>query len=143
MGKINMGRVIGGGLLAGLVMNISEFLLHGVVLKSDGEQWMADINAKGFNVSEELLVYLIGITFVVGVLAVYTYAAIRPRMGAGPKTAVCAGLLVWSLSYFYCGVVTYAAYQIFPAKMVWLPVAWGFVELPLATVIGAWLYKEE
>ena len=31
MGRINVGRVVLGGLLAGLVINISESLLNGVV----------------------------------------------------------------------------------------------------------------
>ena len=51
MGKINMGRVIGGGLLAGLVMNISEFVLHAIVLRADGEAVMADLNSRGYNVN--------------------------------------------------------------------------------------------
>jgi hypothetical protein len=32
MKKINMGRVLLGGLIAGVVLNIGEFLLNGVVL---------------------------------------------------------------------------------------------------------------
>lgn len=32
------------------------------------------------------------------------YALIRPRLGAGPKTAVTAGLLVWVLAYVYSSV---------------------------------------
>jgi hypothetical protein len=36
MGQINVARVVGGGLLAGLIMNVSEFVLHAVVLADDG-----------------------------------------------------------------------------------------------------------
>jgi hypothetical protein len=90
-----------------------------------------------------MLMILVAITFALGILAVWTYAAIRPRYGAGPKTAICAGLAVWAMSYFYCGVVVYAGWVIFPPKLVWLPVAWSLVELPVATLAGAWLYKEE
>jgi hypothetical protein len=32
MGNINIGRVILGGLVAGLVLNVGEFLLNGIVL---------------------------------------------------------------------------------------------------------------
>ena len=145
MGKINTGRVIGGGLLAGLVMNISEFVLHAIVLRADGEAVMADLNSRGYNVKEDpnMLMLLIGITFVMGLLAVYTYAAIRPRFGAGPKTAICAGLLVWALSALYAGVYIHAGFVIFPARIVWLPVGWALIEIPLATLIGAAVYKEE
>ena len=34
MGRINVGRVVGGGLLAGLVLNVQDFLVHGVMLKA-------------------------------------------------------------------------------------------------------------
>jgi hypothetical protein len=42
MNKINMGRVILGGLLAGLAMNVSEFVLHAVALGADGQKLMDD-----------------------------------------------------------------------------------------------------
>jgi hypothetical protein len=46
------------------------------------------------------------------------------------------------MSYFYYGVCTYAAIQVIPSNLVWLPVAWAFVEVPVATLAGGWLYKE-
>jgi len=144
MGQINWGRVIGGGLLAGLVMNISEFVLHTVVLRADGEKLMEDWNKLGLKIAPDpmMLTWLIVITFVLGVLAVWTYAAIRPRFGPGPKTAICAGLAVWAMSYLYAGVYVYAGIVILPLKLTWVPVAWGLVETPVATLAGAWLYKE-
>ena len=42
MAKINMGRVILGGLLAGWVLNIGEFLLNEPIL---GKQWVAAMEA--------------------------------------------------------------------------------------------------
>jgi hypothetical protein len=29
-----------------------------------------------------------------------------------------------------------------PMKLTWLPVAWSLVEVPVATLVGAWLYQE-
>lgn len=144
MNKINMRRAILGGLLAGLIMNVSEFLLHAVVLAADGKKLMDDWNQRGFNIQPDpmMLVWLVLITFALGFLAVWTYAAIRPRFGPGPKTAICAGLAVWAMSFLYAGVYVYAGIVILPAKLTWLPVVWGLVEVPLATLAGAWLYKE-
>lgn len=144
MAKINMVRVIIGGLVAGLIMNISEFMLHGGVLAQEGARLMEDRKKLGFNVQPDPteLTWLVAITFVLGFLAVWTYAAIRPRFGPGPKTAICAGLAVWAMSYLYSGVYLHAGITIVPAKLTWLPVAWGLVEVPLATLVGAWLYKE-
>ncbi|MGH9318425.1 MAG: hypothetical protein ACRD3V_00825 [Vicinamibacteria bacterium] len=144
MGKINSGRVILGGLVAGLVMNVSEAVLHAVVLAEDGAKLLEDWKALGLNVemAPTLLLWLIGITFVLGILAVWTYAAIRPRFGAGPSTAICAGLAVWAMSYLYAGVYVHAGIVIVPTKLTWLPVVWGLVEIPVATLLGAWLYRE-
>src|SRR5437667_4515115 len=43
-------------------------------------------------------VFVIG-GFVLGVLLVWLYAAIRPRFGPGPKTSLIAGLVLWFLAY--------------------------------------------
>jgi len=144
MNKIQMGRVVVGGLLAGLIMNVSEFLLHGVVLAADGQTLMDDWNQRGLSIQPDpmMLVWLVLITFALGFLAVWTYAAIRPRFGPGPRTAICAGLAVWAMSYLYAGVYVYAGIVILPAKLAWFPVVWGLIEVPLATLAGAWLYKE-
>jgi hypothetical protein len=144
MGKINMGRVILGGLVAGLVMNASEAFLHAGVLGEDGAKLVEDWKRLGLelDIRPSLLFWLIGITFVLGILAVWTYAAIRPRFGPGPKTALCAGLAVWAMSYLYAAVYIDAGIVVWPPKLTWLPVAWGLVEIPLATLLGAWVYKE-
>lgn len=146
MGSIPFGRVLLGGLVAGLVMNVSEFVLHGIVLAPDGARLVEEWGRAGLSVERAsdptLLVWLVGVTFLLGLLAVWTYAAIRPRFGAGPGTAVVAGLAVWAMSYLYAGVYVHAGIVILPAKLTWLPVAWSLVEVPVATVIGAWLYRE-
>jgi hypothetical protein len=144
MGKINVGRVIGAGLLAGLIMNVSQFVLHAVVLARDGAKLMEDWKKLGLNIEPDpmLLLWLVALTFGLGVMALWTYAAIRPRFGPGPRTAVVAGLAVWALSYFYAGVYVYAGVVVIPMKLTWLPVAWSLVEVPVATLVGAWLYKE-
>ena len=37
MGQINLGRVVIGGLLAGLIINIGEFILNGLLLEEQIE----------------------------------------------------------------------------------------------------------
>jgi len=144
MGKMNIARVILGGLVAGLVMNVSEAVLHAVVLAEDGAKLLEDWQRLGLklDIRPSLLFWLVSITFVLGILAVWTYAAIRPRFGAGPRTALSAGLAVWAMSYLYAGVYIDAGIVVMPAKLTWLPVAWGLVEIPVATLLGAWVYRE-
>ena len=83
---------------------------------------------------------LIG-SIIVGVVLVWLYAAIRPRYGPGPKAAILAGLFGWVLlnGFWY---VYNLAWEIFPQDMVTISTVWGFFELPIATLVGAWLYRE-
>ena len=87
MGQINLARVVGGGLLAGLIMNVSEFVLHAIVLGPDGEKLLAEWKRAGIagDPDPTLLLWLVIATFALGLLAVWTYAAIRPRLGAGAE----------------------------------------------------------
>ncbi len=142
MQRINVGRVILGGLLAGLVMNLSEAALHGGVLGKDGAELF-----RSFGVPDSpnpvYMAALVGVTFVIGIAAVWLYAAIRPRFGAGPQTAIVAGLAVWVLAHVWSGVYLGAGFAgLVTPRLAWLPVAWGLVEAPLGTLAGAWLYRE-
>ena len=97
-----MARVLLGGLVAGLLINIGEFLLNEVVLAEEIRATMA-----GFNLPEpggSAITVFLFLGFGVGVTAVWLYAAIRPRYGAGAKTALCAGSAVWFLACAYPGV---------------------------------------
>jgi uncharacterized membrane protein len=99
MGQINLGRVVIGGLLAGLIINVGEFILNGLLLEEQMNAAMAALNKPPINPNMIMFFVLFG--FGLGCMLVWTYAAIRPRFGAGVKTAVCASSLVWALSYLY------------------------------------------
>jgi hypothetical protein len=87
MGKINWPRVILGGIVAGLIINLFEFILNGVILAEDMN---AAISALGRHLGGPELLMFTTWAFLVGIFAVWLYAAIRPRYGAGPKTALAA-----------------------------------------------------
>jgi hypothetical protein len=138
-GKINIVRLILGGLVAGLVMNVSEVLLNAVVLAKDVEAAMQAINQTMPDGGE--IMKLIGLTFVVGLITVWLYAAIRPRFGAGAKTALIAGLAVWLLTYFYGSVVN-STMGIFPTNIYVIGGVWELVATLIASLAGCALYKE-
>jgi hypothetical protein len=136
---MNYARILIGGLVCGLVLNIGEFVLNGVLLAKQMEEFfrkcgMTPPDSKG-------LVILFIITFLLGIFIVYFYAAIRPRYGPGPKTAICAGLLAWFCVYFYNNAVALALGFI-PVNLFVIAVAWGVAEYILAALAGAWLYRE-
>ena len=139
MGKINWTRVILGGLVAGVIINLSEYVLNGVVLAKDME---AAISALGRQLGGGALLMFTVWGFLVGIFAIWLYAAIRPRYGAGPKTAVCAGVAVWGLGYLLASV-TPLALHLFPRRLMAVGLAVGLVEVIAGTLAGAWLYREE
>ena len=139
MGKINWNRVILGGLVAGAIINIFEFALHGAVLAKDMD---TAVRALGREVGSGELLMFLAWGFLVGIFAVWLYAAIRPRYGAGAKTALCAGAAVWSLGYLLAAV-TPLALHLFPRHIMAIDLAVGLVEVIAGTLAGAWLYREE
>src|SRR5712664_924757 len=103
MSNMNTGRVVLGGLLAGLVLNIGEFVLNEVVLGSQMRVWFAEHRFK--EPTGSFIAIAVVLTFVLGIVIVLTYALIRPRLGPGVKTAIIAGLLTWFAVYVYTGII--------------------------------------
>ena len=138
MGKINWVRVILGGVVAGVIINIFEYLLNGVILAKDME---AAISALGRQMGGGQLAMFTVWGFLVGIVAVWLYAGIRPRFGAGPKTALFAALAVWGLAYLLASV-TPMALHLFPRRLLAIGLAVGLVEVIVGTIAGARLYRE-
>ncbi|MEO8258087.1 MAG: hypothetical protein ABI868_12145 [Acidobacteriota bacterium] len=139
MGKINLGRVLLGGLLAGVVGNIGETILNVAVAGTAMESALAARNLPP--VAGPAIGGFVVITFLVGILTVWLYAAIRPRFGPGPGTAVIAALVVWFFAYLHQSVAM-GLMGFLPASVTVLGTVWGLVEIVAAALAGAWVYKE-
>lgn len=138
MGKTNKARVILGGLLAGLILNIFEYVLNGVVF---GPQWDAFEKGIGRQMRPGAIPFFIVSSFVVGIGVVWLYAAARPRLGAGPKSASVCGVAFWLFANAIPDANSVAA-NVVPGRVtaiVSLTLLAGFV---LASLCGAWVYKE-
>lgn len=136
---MNYARILIGGLVAGLVLNIGEFLLNGVILAKQMEEFFSKCGMTPPGTTG--MVMLVLLTFVMGIFLVAVYAAIRPRCGPGPKTAIGAGLIGWFCVYLYNSGVA-AALGIIPMNLFAIGLIWGLAEYILAAIAGAWLYKE-
>jgi hypothetical protein len=139
MNNINLGRVVLGGLLAGLVLNIGEFILNDFVLGAQMKDFMTRHNFA--EPAGSFIAIAVGLTFVMGIVLVLGYACIRTRLGPGVKTAIIAGLFAWFAVYFYSGIINGVLFGI-PMGTMCMVVVYGLVEYILAAVAGAWLYKE-
>ena len=141
MGSINWKKVLLGGIVAGIINDVGEGIFEGVIL---GPQWRQVMQALGHPLQETggqmVLHTLLG--FAYGITAVWVYAAIRPRYGAGPKTALYAALGVWVIGYVLPSF-NWGSRGLFPAQLMVSASLGELVEIVLATLAGAWLYQEK
>jgi hypothetical protein len=134
-----MGRVVLGGLLAGLVVNISETILNLFVLTAEMDALLKARNLPAL--SGSAIGGFIFLAFVLGIVTIWLYAAIRPRFGPGPKTALIAALFVWFFAYLYSGTAT-VLMGMYPLNVAAVGTIWGLVEIVLGSIAGAWVYTE-
>lgn len=141
MGTINWKRVLLGGVVAGVIIDVVEWILHGVVLGPEWRQVMQQLGRPLEETAGRIVFYSV-LGLVYGIVAIWAYASIRPRYGPGPKTALYAGLGIWLLGYCL-PTLTWVPMGLFPGHLVAFAIVVGLVEILLATEAGAWLYQEE
>jgi hypothetical protein len=138
--KMNKGRILLGGLLAGLVINLGEFLLKGVLLAELMKEEFSRLGLPEEPSGKTIAIWVI-LTFILGIAIVYLYAMIRPRSGPGLKSALCAGLIAWFFVYVYVGV-SYHAMGLWSLGLTLIGMVWGLFEYAIGAITGAWVYRE-
>jgi hypothetical protein len=143
MSKINLGRVVGGGLLAGLVMNVVDAVTNGALL---GAQWQAEGQALSPTLmatpgleTMSMAGWVI-VDFLTGIALVWLYAAIRPRFGPGPRTALVAALVTWLVGHL--SFASYAFNGLYSVQIVAAASAGALVATLAGGLAGGWLYRE-
>src|ERR1051325_8770350 len=92
---MNLQRILIGGLVAGIICWLGDGVVHGVLLTARWQEIAKTLNLKGD--SGGGMVWFILYDLCKGFASALLYALVRPRLGAGPRTAVIAGLFVWAL----------------------------------------------
>ena len=141
MAKINLGRVILGGIVAGILMDIFEAVSNGFALDKQWAEVMTTLGKSSAISSKQAIAFNVW-GLVVGILMVWLYAAMRPRLGAGPKTALCASFVIWVTAYAL-GSATPVFLQLIPVDLTAIALAVGLVETTVAGLAGAYFYKEQ
>jgi hypothetical protein len=134
---MNAKRIILGGIVAGIVYFVGDGVVHGALLHS---RW---VEILGPNADQSLHQpgYFFPYDLLKGLLALWIYAAARPRLGPGPLTAVIAGFVVW----FACIPVPLLGLlpmKFFGANFVALWSLYALIPMVLGSIAGAWLYRE-
>jgi hypothetical protein len=139
---INTGRVVAGGLVAGVVANAIDFVNNTYVLGADMQAWAASHNIDPATLTSGAVAGTwVAVDFIYGLLIVFTYAAMRPRFGAGVRTAIIAGLVI----FLAPTIVLFGFTQM---GMLTMPMfvkgtIGAIVSTLAAAVAGAAVYKEE
>ena len=142
MTKINFGRLIIGGLIASILLFLSDGFLHEQVFKQYWEYLYQGLGAKPPKSSHALaMVYFFIFELGRGFGAIFIYALMRPFHGAGPKTAVLSAIAAW-LAFSVTAPAEFIPLG-FYSRRLWVMVAGAqLVTSIVANVLAAWIYKE-
>jgi hypothetical protein len=141
MGRINIGRLILGGLVAGLVADALGYLVDGVILRERWSDGMILLGHPQFSTMQWVWFNLAGLLG--GLVAMWIYVGIRPRFGAGPLTAASAGLAVWLLTSAIPNFQFMGVLGLFEHHLTIFTTLGALVEIVVGTVLGAALYAED
>ena len=141
MQKINWTRLIIGGLVAAVIMFMTDGFFHEKLVKTDWQAVYAALKATEPADHGFALGYFALFELGRGMITLLLYATLRVFCGAGPKTAVCAAIAGW-----VAFSVTTPAQFIplgFISNALWIKMcAFQLVTSIVATLAGAALYKD-
>jgi hypothetical protein len=140
MGKINIGRVILGGIVAGIVADALGYFVDDVMLAT---RWSGELSLLGhveFSSDQLILFNILGL--IGGIATIWLYAAIRPRFGAGALTAIYAGVASWFIGVLLPNLSFMWAAGLFSKHLTLYTTAGAFFEVVLGAIAGAALYQE-
>jgi len=140
MARMNTGRLFLGGLAAGVVANGLDYVINTVLMKTEGADMVQRLNLSQDKVNASAMTWVV-VDFVWGLLLVFTYAAMRPRFGPGPKTAVVSGATLWlAVCSMFAGL---SAMGIQTEQAFIKSAALTLISTLAASLVGAAIYKED
>ncbi|MCL4301225.1 MAG: hypothetical protein KJ077_36170 [Anaerolineae bacterium] len=140
--SLNTQKIIIGGLVAGIVIILLNILAQFVLGDSVQQEMSAGLPGSADTMTMSVAATAAGIVmkFIIGVILVWLYAAVRPRFGAGPRTAFYVAVCVWILGaiffsdFLLLGMMSAFSYVILEVMQ--------FLSFLAATLVGAWIYTE-
>jgi hypothetical protein len=140
---MNKGRLVAGGLVAGVIINVAEGVINGGILGQAWKEWAAKTAAINQQPSPGtgMMIWTI-MALALGFLGVWLYAAIRPRYGAGPRTALLTAFFLW-LTFWVLAALQNMALGTVPIHLVMVGTFGGLIGVIAAMLAGAAIYKED
>jgi hypothetical protein len=139
MKGINVSRWVLSGVAAGIVM----WLVEGAASMLYMDEMEAALAAHdlAMAVTPGMIATTVLVSLIAGLVLMFLYAAIRPRFGAGPKTAVIAAVALWFGGYLL-SLIGYGMVGLYPAGLLTMWGAVGLAEMIIAALIGGAIYRE-
>ncbi len=141
VGRINTGKLIAGGTGAGIVYNVLDYFVNNFLLATD---WLNVAQARVVNLEEmgsmsALVTYVI-VDFILAFLIVWTYTAIRPRLGPGKGTAAIAAFVIWIAT---SAVLLTLVPAFLPWRLFVRTQSLTLVVMLATGLTGGWIYSED
>ena len=142
MSKINIGRLIIGGLIATVFLFGTDGVLQEHFLHPYWEYVYQGLGAKEATTSHGMaIMYFLVFELGRGFLAILLYVLMRPFTGAGAMTAVLSGLVAWA-AFSVAGPAQFIPLG-FYSRHLWAVVAGAQLVTSIgANLLAAWLYKD-
>lgn len=141
MARINWGRLVLGGIVAAIIMFFTDGFIHERIVETDWHAVYAGLRAAEPEPHGTGLMYFAVFELGRAFIAMLFYATMRPHFGAGPKTAALAGIASW-IAFSLTGPAQFIPLGFFSTAL-WIKVgALHLVTSIIATIAGAWLYKD-
>lgn len=141
MYQINWVRVLVGGLVASIILFLTDGFLHERLALGLWQAVYADLGVAEPKHNAYALIYFAIFELGRGFISIYLYVLMRSCCGAGPKTAALAGIVAW----IACSVTGPAQFIPlgFYSHALWIKVgAFQFITSIVAAVAGAFLYRD-
>jgi hypothetical protein len=137
----NWVRLIIGGVIAALIVFITDGVFHENVVSAD---WKAVYTNLGISESKHSglgVLYFAVFELGRGLVGMFLYVIMRPHFKPGPKTAALAGVVAW-IAFSVTGPAQFIPLGFF-SNALWIKVAaFQLVTSILAAIAGAAVYKE-
>ena len=141
MSKINWVRLIIGGIIATIILFLTDGFFHEKLVNTDWEAVYAALKATKPTEHGVSMAYFALFELGRGMITLLLYATLRAFCGAGPKTAVCAAIAGW-VAFSLTTPAQFIPLG-FLSNALWIKMcAFQLVTSIVATLAGAALYKD-
>ena len=135
--KINYGRILLGGLVAGVVTVFIGFAIHGGLLGSHYEYFM---KTGAMQPAPRMMPLQVFTQVLSGIFLAMLYVAGRKQFGPGPKTAIMMGILVGLVSL--PGTTALYSYYNVGGMIPLMTLVGNVLECTIGMLIAGVLYKD-